>query len=535
VLEKGIGALQSRAAGLLGLAQGAAGAELNAAISLAKNDFGVGPLVEELRAITDPTQVPAALEQRSGAFLQRVLGPEIKKVSATQLGSVVTRIHGVLAKIDEFEQNAYDAITDALTQNLSLALHADYSRASDNEALVDVLINAGTTEGVALLHAAALGDFTDALDGSRPDLVRVQQGSLTRNLVKTQTVGVNVVGWHVGWHYQSVEQVIAHSDQQIVPAADGGGVMVVSTLDLTKTTEQDRQTVFKKTRDVVRTNFLLRFVGESHGVLESDPASQQYLVDTIARMAATYTLSFDDDHTTSKDLAYYLSFARDFGIVEPTLSPDSIGKLLPLRAVDDYGAVTATYTVRYTEAGLRRLFLTPPAESLVRKIMRKVILTNFLAIGSDVGQEGWAYWTGGIYDFWKQNSTSFVHLGNWAYHSIDPTPYPDRPNPPSVTLSVGRQHALSGLYGVEDTFVQAFRNLAGWIAGGKKIAPITFQQGLATVGDALADIDRFAESVNATFALFDALLINSGAQRASSLTLQSVVGGRWVKKVFLSH
>ncbi|MDE3154380.1 MAG: hypothetical protein KGN76_04720 [Acidobacteriota bacterium] len=533
IAEKAVGALQKRAQAVLDLGRAAATNELKAFITYAKGEFGLDTLVEGLRAIDTPAKLQAALKKRSGAFLERLLGPEIKTISQTQFGAVVTTLHDVLARIETFEQQAYDALTQALAQSLSFDLHLGYSRASDREALVDVAINTSTPEGQALLHAAALGDFTQALAAYRPDLVRLYAGTLTTNLVKTRTIGVNVVGWHDGWHYQSVEKVLLHGEQQIVPN-EAGGVTVFSTIDLTKTTGQDRQRDRGKAQDKVRTYFLLRFLGESRGVVATDPAGQQYLIDTITQMAASYQLTFEDNHTTPKDLAYYLSFARDFGLVDAGLQPATIGQLLPQLAVNDYGNVSVQYVVRYTEDGLRRLFLQPPDDDAVRRIMREVILANFLAVGGDIAGEGWVYWTADVYTQWKQSPGAFDERPTLTYRPIDRSPYPDtRPAPPDVTLPADRHRYLGALYRIEDAFVGDFQTLAKLIAAGR-ISPIAFQQALGGVGDTLQAIDDFGESVNTTFALFDALLLQAGAKRQSALTLTSSAAGRRVKKVFVA-
>src|SRR5207245_7226559 len=123
-------------------------------------------------------------------------------------------------------------------------LHTEYRRASDEEALIDLAINTTTGEGKELLHAAALGDFRKALAQYNPDVVRLRQGRLSHNLVKENTLSVNVIGWHSGWHYQGLERLILHTDQQIVPDA-AGGLTVYTTLDLTK--ERDRKKNHERT------------------------------------------------------------------------------------------------------------------------------------------------------------------------------------------------------------------------------------------------------------------------------------------------
>ncbi len=85
-----------------------------------------------------------------------------------------------------------------------------------------------------------------------------------------------------------------------------------------------------------------------------------------------------------------------------------------------------------------------------------------------------------------------------------------------------------------DDFVERFEQLAG--ADCRRPPDLTD----GPAGEAgrgrrrLQDIDDFAESVNATFALFDAMLKQVGAERKSALTLKSSAGGRSVKKVFVA-
>ncbi len=320
IAGKAVGELQKRAKAVLDLGQAAATNELKAFIRYAKGQFGIDTLVDGLRAIDTPAKFQAELKKRSGAFLQRVLGPGIQTLSQSQFGEAIepaARRAGEDRYLRAAGVRRADRRVDAVAlrrspSRLQPGLRSG-SAGRHRHQHVD-----GPGEGVAAgggarrLHAGACG--------LSAGLVQIYQGTLTTNLVKTRTLGVNVVGWHDGWHYQSIEKVLLHGDQQIVPN-DGGGLTVFSTIDLTKTTDREKQRERGKVQDKVRTYFLLRFLGESHGVVATDPESQQYLIDTITQMAASYQLSFDDNHTTPKDLAYYLSFARDFGLVDAGLQP----------------------------------------------------------------------------------------------------------------------------------------------------------------------------------------------------------------------
>ena len=166
----------------------------------------MAPLFAELSKLDSVPKLKAEAETRLGGVVQRLLGDDLAKLQVSELGAVVTRLHAVLGRVDGFEQDVYAKITEATKQTATLNAHAEYRRASDDEALIDIAINTSTEEGRQLLRAAALGDFQKSLSAFRPELVRLNQGRLTHNLVKESAVSVNVIGWHAGWHFQGMEQ-----------------------------------------------------------------------------------------------------------------------------------------------------------------------------------------------------------------------------------------------------------------------------------------------------------------------------------------
>ncbi len=535
MLEKGVGLLQARASAVLALGRSIATTDLGAAIRLAKEEFGLNPLLEQLKAIDTVPKLKAQAGKRLGAFVERLLGDDLAKLQASELGTAVTRVHQVLQGVADFEQRAYATLVEAAKQKATFDLHAEYGRASDEEALVDLAINLATPAGLERLRAAAVGDFQSALAEYRPELVRLFQGRLTHNVVRKTTIAVNVVGWHTGWHFQGLERVIVHADQQIVPD-DRGGLTVYSIVDLTQ--ERERGTILRKTHERIRTNFLLRFLGESHGVIERDPANLAYLIDTITRMRARYELGFEDDRTTGKELAYYLGFAKAFGIVDTALQPGAIDALLPPIATGDYGPMTVSYDVRYEEAGLAKLFDQPLDEALVRRTMRTVVLTSYVRFRGALADLGWAYWTPGIYDLWKAAPASFAKTSAREFPTAA-SPFAELAAPGRVVLPPMQQQVLGALYAIEDDLTAGLLALDGLVQaarrGGPPIRPRDFERALGRIGGALETLGDFGESVNTTFAVFDALLAAvDGAHRASSLTLKSKVDGRDVTKVFLS-
>src|SRR5262249_39784776 len=143
------------------------------------------------------------------------IGQGIAKLSDSKLGQIIQQLPQVLDKAKSFENTVYAKFKEAAKQSFSFQLHAEYSRASERDALIDVLINMASDEGKALMKAAGQGDFAAVLAGYRPELVKINSGVLTHKVTKQSAFNVNVVGWHRGWHYQGMDRVIVAAEQQI--------------------------------------------------------------------------------------------------------------------------------------------------------------------------------------------------------------------------------------------------------------------------------------------------------------------------------
>jgi len=527
--DKAIDLLRARAASALALRDPAAG-ELAGVVGLAKQTFGFDQLAAPLAAIDTAPKLQAAAGTRAGAFVERLLGASVARMQASELGTAVTRLRQVLDRAHDFEQRAYAKFTDVVTQNVSLAAHAEYRNAAETDALVDIAVDMTSDEGRAIVHAAALGDFSHALSSYRPNVVQLNRGRFTHDIVKQNSVSVNVVGWHAGWHYQAIDKVVVGTDQQIV--TDAGSMTVYTTTDLSQGRERKRQ------HERTHTNLLLRFIGESGGAVARDPRNEQYLIDTLTGMSASYELAFEDDRATLDELSYYLSFASAFGIVDAGIEATSVAALLPLSAENDFGAMSASYNVRYGADGLRRLFMAALDEPVVRTTMRQVILSSYLRVGGAMADVGWAYWTPGVFDVWTASTPGFVSIVARELAPIARSPFAGVAAPRTVVLAPEQQRTLDALYGIERRLVAGFTTLARLIrssGAGRPLTPHEFENALSSVGDALALIDGFGESVNTTFAVFDTMLRRvAGASRASTLTLRSQAAGRTVTKMFLS-
>jgi hypothetical protein len=271
-------------------------------------------------------------------------------------------------------------------------------------------------------------------------------------------------------------------------------------------------------------------------VLKFDPQNQQYLIDVITGMAASYDLSFSDTKTPKSRLAYYLSIANDFGLVAAGATVDDLVPLLPTKpGVDDFGPVTAEYQVRYTDEALRRLFGAKMDESTVRQIARSVVLASYVK-HIELVNIGWCYWTQGIYNSWKEGQAAFTnHFSSVEFHGIDPSPFA-QPAPASVVLEPSQLQVLSTLFFIEDDLVAGLQALDSLMNKGE-ISPHDFESALNRIGSALQKLANFSQGVNTIFAIFDQMVglqTSAPAARISSLTITSQVGTRQVTKVLLA-
>jgi hypothetical protein len=522
--------LAARVQQTLELIQSDAHAEIRKVITLAKSGFGLDGFFDQLDQIDSIPKLKGLAEQKLGVFVERLLGKAVDQMSNNELGAAVTRIHQVLTSAQNFEDNLYAKFKAAANQSLSLAIHTEYDRATQQDALIDMFINLSTDFGKSLVRAAGRGDFQAALAAYQPGVVRLNHGLLTHSITKSSSFSINVVGWHGGWHYQGMDSVVVKTSQQIVPE-DNAALSVYTTIDMSK--ERTRQ----RTSEKVYTNLMLRFVGESHGVLPFDKRNQQYLIGAITGMAGSYELSFENQKTTLARLQYYLSFASDFGLVAPGANLNNLLPLIPPVAagVNDYGPVTADYKVRYTELALRRLFSAPFDEPSSRQIMRKLVLANYIR---DVGLAdlGWCYWTTGIYDVWKAGQAQFTNHSQLQFNPISASPFDQVAAPASVVLQQSQLRVLSTLYYIEDNLVSGLQKLVSLIHG-NQIEPQAFENALSSIGSALKDFDEFDQGVNTVFGVFDQFVRRQTSvpdARVSSLDLKSTIAGKPVEKVLLA-
>jgi hypothetical protein len=532
--------LVNRVNSTLALIQNKAHAEITRVITLAKNSFPFRGLLEEVLKIKSKNDLKTLVNTKAGAFAERLIGKAIDDMGDKDVKIIIT-VAQKWKDGNDFAQSLYNKFTQALNSSLDFNLHAVYNASDERNALVDVMINLGDAagEGRSLMRDAARGDFENVLAKLDPDLVKINQGLLTHKATQQSSLNVNVLGWHTNFQYQSLYRVITNTEQQIRTEANGG-LSVFTQIDLTAEGQHDEKTA--KQHKTMYTNFLLRFIGESHGVLEFDKKNQQYLIDTISSMAANYKLSFTNSETTTKDLTSYLSFAKDFDLDKEGATVDQLKLLLPKVAEDDYGQVSLDYEARYTDEGLRALFNDMPAPDVIRMIMREIVVANYnKSKDSDLPLIAWAYWTQAAFNEWKQNPAGFAQT-NRVKEFIPSNPPFGLQAPARVQLGRANLSVLATLFSIESSLVDGLQKLGTLIenakAGATKLKPKEFEDSLSQIGSALNKFDSFDEGFNTIFAVFDNLVnqnLPSDEARASSLKLTSQAGAQQASLMFIAQ
>lgn len=528
--------IKKRAQATLDLIRDDAHAEIRELIGIAKRGFGVDMFFRELAKVDTVDELQALANDKVGLFVTRLVGRGLD--SNTNIKAAFQEVRAVLDRIDGFKNTLFQKFREAASASYKVALHAEYSRASERDSLVDVEINLGDVRGKDLLSAAGKGDFEKILSVEDPGLVKLREGVLTHRTRRESAFRVNIVGWHLNYNYEGFDRVITETEQRLVPSDQGITIFTTATLNV----ERER----KRNDEEMHINFLLRALGESAKVIKSDSRNLGYLIETLSSLTARYELSFTDQDTSEGELRDYLAFAKDLGLDKKGATLDDLRPLLPRAANGGFGDVSTSYDVRFGSKAIDALLsmteLSEANEAAVRRAMRRMVLANYL---KNEGMHDIAFAYASPAHFKR-----FMQVGFAAFIPPSPREVPIAIEiagiaaPAKVTLSTQEFQVLVTLYNIENSMIKAIQDLVKILGGKKAIKPDDFAKKLDEFGDALKNFDKFDQAsreneVGSTtiFAMFDMLvrLASQGDSAvAATLTLRSQAGGKDVEKVFLT-
>lgn len=531
--------LKERIQSALSLIKDDAHKEIRDFIGLAKQQFKLDSFFDQMSMISSPDALKALANQKLGHFVQRVIGDALDQLNGKGLKKAFTVVQDVVRARDRFFTTLDNVLKEAAAQSFTLDLHAAYNSASERDALIDMEIKllesdgSPNATGQRFMEAAGRGDFQEVLANFQPSVVKLNNGLLTHKVTSETSFTFNVAGWHREFHYESMHQVIVQTQQQIRDS--GGGLLTVFTnIDMTAASEQRKRG--SKGEEAVLTNFLLRFAAESKLSDSSfDKNTQQYAIDIITGMSASYTVSFTDSQTSSVELDDYLRFARQLDLDKVGATREALAPVLEFKN-GSFGKIESDYEVRYTEPGIKKLITARPTPSDIKHVLRSIVLANYFAHPT-LHDVGWLYSSDDVRNLFDQSGPNFVDagsiLGDADITLSSPISGILPPSTFSNTLQIRAD--VCTLFQIEDSLLKAFGSLTNLLTSSDRIKTSELEGKLKSFGDALNSFDGFDMGENSVFAVFDGLILlstSAAEARSSSLIFKSMKDGSEHTKVF---
>ncbi len=492
-----------------------------------KSAFQLNKVFSEISQFCAKEKLPNLPDEKLQGVVEKLLNKTWDEIKTSSAADFAKQVEGVLVKIDKFKDTWYLCLKKAANQSFSLQLNYSYTRASENDTLIDVDIDLSTAAGAALFDDAVHGKFKSVFANPNSPLIQVHQGVLTHSLTKTTQLQIAVFGWQAS----SFTQVVSNTEIAI-QAGPSGQIQVFTTqssIDQRKSTQTKKGS--DKITETVETNFLLKFVGETF-LPTSSPAAP-YLVRAINNMAAEYDLSYTDDQTTGTELQSYLAFAEALGLIP---SAQAFTQALVAQFPNGLNKVTAKYVVAFDNDGVRDAFTVTPgqAKALAHRITQGLIRSALIHRGLLVGPAliALAAIDPQIHRVYEQQGFTAVRDGHWAVN------VPADLGGGRTNINQALNPFINTLLGMEFAFAQSFSDLDDLVTKAKHGTPIpvdTLQKMVTKFVESAADISSYGR-INSVFAVFDALVragSNGKGYRESTMILEIQAGTQTVTK-FLS-
>ncbi|HKQ72525.1 MAG TPA: hypothetical protein VJ810_02280 [Blastocatellia bacterium] len=500
-------------------------------IAKLKSATRLDPLFEKLGEIKTADQLKQVSDEKLQELAGRLIGEAFDELKESKLNDAVKTLQQSLNRIEDFKNNWYARVTEAVSNKFTFDLHYAYSRSSHNRNLLDVELNLNRAEGRELARAAATGDFSGVLENYNSKYVRINDGVFTHTLEKSAQLQINVMGWG-GERIRKLTQIVEH---EIEPAS--GGLLHLYAIDTSSSQLLKKGRKFKET---VESNFLLRAVGEtfqpegdsSNAV---DPRTRQYLVQTLKNLAAQYDLLESDDHTSAEELKRYLDLAEFLGLFDK-LSREDFVSSLATQFPDGFGNVKISYIVRYDDVSLRNALGSLSGDELrelARQTMRRLIGTKYTGMKQTdwLARVGFAYLSPSLHEVFDKEGFTALR----QFKSVTLPAWFTKGAPMKVPLSSSDIEFLITLCNIEKSYADRMvklDNLLDRALKEKKPIPLDDLKDAARKFVEMADdLDDWRE--NAFFAIFDKIVEaalkkvpQSKSARESAMVLEITADGK---------
>lgn len=506
-------------------------------IAKLKESLPLDSLFGQLEKIKTPDDLKNVADTKLQDLAGRLVGKTFDELKKGSLDKTLKDLQQNLKRIDDFKNNWYAKVTEAVNQKFTFDLHFAYTRATHDAELLDIEFDLNTEDGQRLARAAASGDFDQALANFTAKYLKVNKGVFTHELTKSAHLRVNVMGWS----YDSLKQLASSAERTIEPSA--GGLLNVFATEASIKERVEKGGKFKKT---VESNFLLRVMGETfqpgnQPSSTTDQKMRDFLIETLRTMTVQYDLFESDEQTTPAELSQYLDMAVFLGLLTTDGRSRYAADLLEQFPLPKgLGKVVVRYLVHYDEQMLKEAFRTMPSDvlkNLARQTMRQVIGAKFTGMRQTDWQArmGFAYLSDEPYKLYKQG---FTVLRDGSVTITLPSWFTKGAEQKTSLSKDDRQHLIS-LYALETNYVDRLAELNDLLHQ-TPINQKDLEKAARRFVEKSDDVNGWRG--NAFFAIFDKLVQEALSQgndarawRQSSMTLEITPPGanESVKKILM--
>jgi hypothetical protein len=490
-----------------------------------KKAFPLDNLFNQLKQFDTPEKLKALADEKLQGLAGRIIGKAFDEIkSNSDFKAAAQKVKDTLNKIDEFKNNWYKKLTDAVHQSFEFNLHYAYSRAKADEALLDVEININQPAAHELIKKAASGDFADLLSDYDPNRIRVNRGILTHNLTKSAQIQINALGWG----YKGIVELVQNAQHAI--ETEAGGLMHVYTID---TYIKQKKEQGKKFKETLQSNFLFRAIGETFqptGDADAaiDPKTKQFVIKTLRNMAVEYNLQQEDEKTDPQELTQYLSLAEFLGLIP---NRERMVEELRQQFPSGLGKVKIDYVVRYDNQAVRSAF-TLSGDDLrnnARQAMRQFIGAKYIGMRDKdwAARVGFAYLDPQFYSLYKQGFTALLAEGK----AVTLPAWYTKTSALKVGMEPSDRTRVLTLFNVEKSYLDRLVKLDIVIdkatSGGTSISMKELADASHEFIKKADDLDEIRE--NSFFAIFDRLVQEGGSgkgRRESAMILEITSPGK---------
>ena len=289
-----LGQVQKVAQTALDFAEGRWQPQLRDLVNELKAQFHLDQVFDQLAGYATKDGLLRLTDVTLQGVVERLLGMAWEKIKTSDVAKAAADLKAALDRVDQFKETWYAKLGEALHQQFSLTANYAFTRATANDALIDVEIDVSTPAGQKLFDTAARGQFADVFDPANARLLRVHQGVLTHQLTDSAHILINVLQWS---ETQLVE-VIARTTNSIE-------VQPTGLVNVFTTEASVKQRVERKDYQLEST-FLIGLAGDATQAATTTRGKQDYLIETLRKIGVSYNLAVSDKVTTTAELTQYL-------------------------------------------------------------------------------------------------------------------------------------------------------------------------------------------------------------------------------------